>query len=83
MASNGQRRPVADLVAMLGRALGQQLATDLVEEQRQLLGLPQDLDQQEAMAILEALAVKPGIVGIAANFGKARVILVWQEERGG
>jgi hypothetical protein len=66
------------LVALLAPTLGQEKAEDVVVGALRLLGLPEDnLDQRQALAMLEQLAGVPGLVGVTARFAKARVILLF------
>jgi hypothetical protein len=67
---------VADLAALLTSAVGTDQARDIVLDAARKLGLPSDrLEKAQAMALLDHLAVEPGMVGMCARFGKARLIL--------
>jgi hypothetical protein len=64
-----------DIAAIFTSALGEEKARELVARvaEKQRFGTRGSVDQ--ALAILEALALEPGIVGVTARFGKARLIL--------
>jgi hypothetical protein len=64
-----------DIVAIFVSALGVEKARDLISRvaEKQHFGARGTVDQ--GLAILEALALEPGIVGVTARFGKARLIL--------
>jgi hypothetical protein len=65
-----------DVAALLSNALGMDKALELVAAAAARLGLPSDrLDKGAAIALLDQLAAEPGVVGLCARFGKARLIL--------
>jgi hypothetical protein len=65
-----------DVAALLSSALGTDKALELVAAAATRLGLPADrLDKAAAIALLDQLAAEPGVVGLCARFGKARLIL--------
>ncbi len=67
-----------DLVRLLGPSLGDDKARDLVRDAAALLGVPVDacaVEREHALALLERLAERAGLVGTVARFVKVRVIL--------
>lgn len=78
MTSSMRRRPRADLVEALARGLGKDAARVHVDTAADALGCGADLDAEEALRVLERLALEPGLVGVAARFAKARVHLNWE-----
>ena len=70
-------RPLTLLVDLLAPTIGQEHARRVVEETARLLGLHETIDFDEALALLERIAVQPGVVGIAARFAKTRIHLSW------
>jgi hypothetical protein len=78
-----QRRPsakerdvLAKLVALLGEALGEAKARDLVDGVIARRGLDRTaLDRADALVVLEELASMTGLVGTVARFAKARALL--------
>ncbi len=72
------RHQVSDLVGLLSASLGDEKARDAVRAAAEQLGLrEQVIDREQALAVLEKIAAKPGLVGIAARFAKTRVHLKW------
>jgi hypothetical protein len=66
----------ASLAARLRETLGEDKATELVNQVADQLGLPAtDLTLTEALRVLDALASRPGLVGIVSRFAKARLHL--------
>ncbi len=66
----------ADVAALIASAMGTDRAREIVLDAARCLGLPPDrLDKAQAMALLDHLAIEPGVVGLCARFGKARLIL--------
>jgi hypothetical protein len=66
----------ARLVALLARNLGAELAEESFTTAARTLRLTRDAyTEDETMAILDALAEAPGVVGTTARFAKARLIL--------
>lgn len=65
-----------EIAALLTSAMGAQQSQEVVRTAILDLGLPDGrLDKQQAMAVLDFLAQSPGVVGLCARFGKARLIL--------
>ncbi|MFO0659050.1 MAG: hypothetical protein U0165_04370 [Polyangiaceae bacterium] len=64
-----------EIAAIFAPTLGEEKARDLIARfaEKQHFGARGSVDQ--ALGILEALALEPGIVGVTARFGKARLIL--------
>ena len=68
--------PKTELVELLSPSLGEEKAGELVAATAASLGLNLDnLDENQALQILEKLAGTPGLVGITARFAKARALL--------
>jgi len=65
----------AELAAMLAPALGDEKSRLAVDSAVQALGLGSMLDRSQALLVLEKLASEPGIVGVAARFTRARLLL--------
>jgi hypothetical protein len=65
-----------DIADLLTSALGAEKAQEIVRAAVRRFGFtPERLDRTQAMALLDQLAVEPGVVGLCARFGKARLIL--------
>jgi hypothetical protein len=65
-----------EVAALLSSAMGAEKATETVLNAARRLGFaPERLDKVQAIALLDHLAAEPGIVGLCARFGKARLIL--------
>jgi hypothetical protein len=65
-----------DVAALLSSAMGMDKALEIVTTTSDRLGLsPDHLDKTQAIALLDQLAGEPGMVGLCARFGKARLIL--------
>lgn len=65
-----------DIAALFAGAMGADKAAEVIHGAARRLGLdPQRFDRTQAMALLDHLAVEPGVVGLCARFGKARLIL--------
>ena len=66
----------AEVAALLASAMGTEKAREIVLDAVRRLGLaPDRLDKAQAMTLLDHLAAEPGVVGLCARFGKARLIL--------
>jgi len=62
----------------MGQTMGVEKADAVVAEAMASLSLSAtDVNQQEALRILEHIASQPGLVGISARFAKGRVHLRW------
>lgn len=65
-----------EVAALLASAMGTEKAREIVLDAVRRLGLAADrLDKAQAMTLLDHLAAEPGVVGLCARFGKARLIL--------
>jgi hypothetical protein len=65
-----------EIAALLTNAMGADKAHEIVLGAVRRLGLtPERIDRAQAMALLDHLAAEPGVVGLCARFGKARLIL--------
>ncbi len=65
-----------DVAALLASALGADKAQEVVIAAVRRLGFTTaQLDKGQAMTLLDHLAAEPGVVGLCARFGKARLIL--------
>jgi hypothetical protein len=66
----------SEVAALLSSAMGTKKAQEIVLATARHLGFTAErLDKAQAMALLDHLAVEPGVVGLCARFGKARLIL--------
>ena len=82
MTSRGKRGDmtrveVDHLARLLGKAVGDEKALDVVRSACDALGLDSRhaLSLGEALDVLERIAAQPGIVGITARFAKSRLHL--------
>lgn len=71
------RRPLSLLVALLAPTIGKEHAQRVIDDTARMLGHADDIDLDQALALLERIASSPGVVGIAARFAKTRVHLSW------
>ena len=71
------RRPLEVVAGLLAPTLGKERAESLVREHARTLGLPNELDLDQALLLLEHIAKIPGVTGIAARFAKTRINLTW------
>lgn len=66
----------AELVRQLGATVGDAKAAEAIDGAARALNLtPDDLEPEQALRILDALAVEPNIVGIAAKLIRVRMVL--------
>ena len=66
----------AQVAALLAHALGDAVARQAVDQAIEVLRLDlPDYDRDQALAILEIIAKKPGVIGVTAQFAKSRLIL--------
>lgn len=74
--SGSKRRPISFVASLLGSAIGEERATAMIKEIARAFGFSDDeLTLQEAIAVLEKLAERPGVVGVTARFAKTRLHL--------
>lgn len=60
----------------LSKAIGQQAARDAVMEEITASGLNElSLDRDDALSVLETLAKREGLIGVAARFARSRWML--------
>ena len=72
------RLPRLVLSKLMAQTMGLEKADAAVVEAMTALSLTApDVNQQEALRILEHIASQPGLVGISARFAKGRVHLRW------
>jgi hypothetical protein len=66
-----------ELVKQLGESLGLEKAQEAVAAQLVALGLQgiSELDKQQTLQLLDAMATSSGLVGVVARFAKVRTIL--------
>jgi hypothetical protein len=65
-----------ELTDLLAPTLGQEKSDEAVLEALRMLGLPLDaFSSTQALSVLEALARSEGLVGVAARFAKAHLLL--------
>jgi len=67
------------LAEMLSDNLGNEKAGALVAEAASKLGLGAEMSQDQALDVLERIAIEPGLVGITARFAKTRLHLRWNQ----
>jgi hypothetical protein len=73
------RKPLTDLAKLLSASVGDAKALDVVSTAARRANITTgDVDQQQALAILEKIASEPGLLGIAARFAKSRALLAWK-----
>lgn len=63
------------VAAFLRQNIGTEKAAAIVDEACVSLGLPTTLSRSQCLAVLEHIALQPGIIGITARFAKSRAIL--------
>jgi hypothetical protein len=68
---------VEELVAFFTSSVGEEKAREAVGAALSRLHFTHKntLDRVEALAVLDEIALAPGIVGVAARFAKARILL--------
>jgi hypothetical protein len=65
-----------EIALLLSGAMGTEKAQEVVLAATRRLGIrPERIDKEQAMTLLDQLAVEPGVVGLCARFTKARLIL--------
>ena len=69
------RRPRSFVTALLTATLGEERATTLVRETADAMRLPNELELDQALALLEAITKMSGVVGVAARFAMSRIHL--------
>lgn len=75
-AAAGARVPVAELVELFSKSLGEIVAFDLVRSTMARLGISGDsLSPIEAETILDAIDASGGVAGAVARFAKVRFLL--------
>ncbi|MEZ4221356.1 MAG: hypothetical protein R3B13_10565 [Polyangiaceae bacterium] len=68
----------AALAELLAPALGDVKAKDVIQAAAEQLHLEHGpLTRDQALALLDHIALGPGLVGISARFVKSRLILRW------
>jgi hypothetical protein len=68
--------PAKDLLGLLAPSVGEEKAKEAILQAAKALGLSStDLTRPEALQILDVMAKSPGLLGVAARFGKARFLL--------
>lgn len=70
-------RPRSLVVRLLAPNVGEERAQKLVEETAQVMGLPAELELDQALALLEKITRMSGVIGVAARFAKTRIHLSW------
>ncbi len=64
------------IASLLTQAVGAEKSREVVAETARFLGVPPDhISRMQATAILDQLASRGGLLGIAARFAKSRFIL--------
>jgi hypothetical protein len=73
-----RRLSKSQLVALLAPTLGMEKGAEVVGMAATRLGyLQDDLDRTQALAVMDSLANGEDLVGIVAQFAKARLILLF------
>lgn len=73
-----RRMPRKELVALLAPTLGVEKGAEVISTAASRLGYAgDDFDRAQALAVMDALAVGEDLVGIVAQFAKARLILLF------
>ncbi len=69
--------PREELIKQLSEPLGSEKAEEVVQRAAAAAGFGDltEFDREQTLAILERLAVSPGLVGVVARFAKVRLIL--------
>lgn len=76
--ANAERLTELELAAHLASALGETKALEVVQSARSELRIPGgSLRRDQVLAVLDAIATEPGLVGITARFVKSRLSLQW------
>ena len=74
-APRPRRLSRTQLVEMLAESLGAEKASQVVAEATARVGITaNEYDREQALRLLEAMTMEPGLVGVVARFAKARVI---------
>ena len=63
------------LSALLSSALGDDVAVRVIREAARAVGVAGEMNQEQALDVLDFVAAKPGIAGVVARFAKTRVLL--------
>jgi hypothetical protein len=63
------------LVAYLRQNLGNEKATAVIDDACAAVGVGWSLTREQCLAVLEHVAMQPGLIGITARFAKSRAIL--------
>lgn len=72
-----KRQSLGFVSGLLAATLGDERAGTLVREHARSLAFGEDIDLDQALALLEEIAKVPGVTGIAARFAKTRIHLSW------
>ncbi len=68
-----------ELAGLLEGSIASDVAVRAVGDAASDLGISAaDLSDDEAFAVLDRIAVRPGLLGIVARFAKSRAILAWR-----
>jgi hypothetical protein len=74
-AAPGSARNLVDLLSFFVPALGQQRSTETLAHYRQLLNLPPGpLPHEDAIRLLDAIALVDGVAGVVARLARAKVV---------
>jgi hypothetical protein len=76
-ASPSARRSLSLVVGLLAPTLGQERAANLVHETADAMHLPEQIQLEEALVLLEKITRMSGVIGVAARFAKTRIHLSW------
>jgi len=76
-ASGGAKRSLSLVVTLLAPTLGQERAANLVRETASAMHLPDQVELDDALLLLEKITRMSGIIGVAARFAKTRIHLSW------
>ena len=65
----------AELIALLAEPLGVTVATEVVRETADAMGLSESFQRKDALRLLERVALRGGLIGITARFTMSRLHL--------
>lgn len=78
---SAHRVPVSEVISVLGGSIGDDTAQEVVLDVCGELGLDtREVTREDALQILERLTEASGTVGVAARFGRSRLMLKWARD---
>ena len=77
-APSRRRVDLEQLAGLLAPSVGQEKSIEVLGAALDRIGAPRSgIDMSQGLQVLEALATEPGLIGVAARFAKARLILLF------